>query len=77
MDKAHRAIALARVEEWVRARLLGSPAHLALDLAAIAGVNHTAIDLDSFLRIKIVVTIFISSITIFFRIRYSVTLLDW
>lgn len=71
---ADRSITLARVEQRVSPCLGSIPANLALDVAAFARFDHTAVDLDSFFGIEIVVTIFVICVELS---CLAVTLLYW
>ena len=81
MNETDGAIALARVEQWIRASLLSAPAHLALDFATvlIKWFYHSAVNLDSFFSIKLIFTVFILSHGAISLLGsgYSISLLDW
>ena len=60
VDETHGAIALARVEEGVDARLITAPADFALDFATVLLLDHTTINFDCLLRIELILAIVIA-----------------
>ena len=49
MNKSDRAVALARIQQWITGGLLVAPADLAL-YVALGGINDAAVDFDGLFR---------------------------
>lgn len=57
MNETDGAIALARVEEGVNARLITAPADFALDFATVLLLDHPTVNLDCLLRIELILAV--------------------
>src|SRR6056300_892070 len=57
MDKADRAVTLARVQKWVLIGLLVAPADLALDVLLLCIFDNAAVYLNSLFLVEVVIAI--------------------
>ena len=57
MDESYRTITLARVEQWIGASLIATPAYFALNFTAVLLLDDAAVNLNGLFRIELILTV--------------------